>query len=409
MCVPRCFYHDKISRPCIIIAVIAKESAAATDAEQKLRVFMPMGTQTASGSMVKMQELYRKTVFQNRVNLIQLQIFHNHPYIKKILFVLYRLSYHIKIRFVNSPNEGQKSTETSLYNPCFVTRRYAILESKEAINMKLGVFVRFGVDDERRDIRQEFQKLHNYGFSACQLGIVGSTVFSNKEVADIRNACEEFGIEITAVWCLWKGPAIWNFTEGPATLGIVPEAYRQSRIEELKCGCELAVRLGVTDVITHMGFIPENPCTTEYRDVVAAIRYLAEYFRNRGRYLLFETGQETPVTLLRTIEQVGTGNLGINLDTANLIAYGKANPVDALDVFGKYVRNTHMKDGLYPTDGMNLGKEVPIGEGKVDFKAVIEKLKELNYNGPLIIEREIKGERQIKDILAAKSYLEGLL
>lgn len=273
--------------------------------------------------------------------------------------------------------------------------------------MQLGVFVVYRQGET--DIRAEFQKLRDFGFSACQLNIGGGVMFSDEEVAAIRAASEETGIRITAVWCGWEGPAKWNFTEGPATLGIVPTAYRFQRIENLKYGCDFACRLGVTDLITHIGFIPENPNTTEYREVVAAIRYLAEYCKEKGGHLLFETGQETPVTLLRTIEEVGTGNLGINLDTANLILYGKANPVDALDVFGKYVRNTHMKDGLYPTDGLKLGKQVPIGEGKVDFKGVIDKLRELHYQGPLIIEREISGEQQIKDIVAAKSYLEALL
>ena len=64
----------------------------------------------------------------------------------------------------------------------------------------------------------------------------------------------------------------------------------------------------------------------------------------------------------------------MNLDTANLILYGKANPVDALDVFGRYVRGVHAKDGLYPTNGSELGREVPIGEGKVDFPILISKL-----------------------------------
>ena len=180
-------------------------------------------------------------------------------------------------------------------------------------------------------------------------------------------------------------------------------------MQQLMRGCDFAAKLGITDVITHMGFIPENPNTTEYAEVVAAIRNLAEYFKSKGCWLLFETGQETPVTILRTIELVGTENLGINLDTANLILYGKANPVDALDVFGKYVRNTHMKDGCYPTDGISLGKEMPIGQGKVDFPALIQKLKELNYQGPLTIEREISGDQQTKDILEAKAYLESLL
>ena len=97
--------------------------------------------------------------------------------------------------------------------------------------------------------------------------------------------------------------------------------------------------------------------------------------------------------------------MGVNLDTANLILYGKANPVDALDVFGKYVMNIHAKDGLYPTNGHDLGKETRIGDGKVDFKALFIKLHELNYDSYVTIEREIEGEQQTDDIRHAKKYL----
>lgn len=62
------------------------------------------------------------------------------------------------------------------------------------------------------------------------------------------------------------------------------------------------------------------------------MRTVAEHLKKNGQCLLFETGQETPVTMLRCFEAVGTDNLYVNLDTANLILYGKANPADALDV-----------------------------------------------------------------------------
>ena len=270
--------------------------------------------------------------------------------------------------------------------------------------MKLGVFVPLSGDVDER-----FRILKENGFTTCQLNSWDPAKRTDEAAEAVNRAKEKHGIEITAFWCGWEGPAKWTFTEGPATLGIVPPAYRYQRMKNLKDGCDFAVKIGVTDVVTHMGFLPENPSTTEYLDVVAAIRNLAEYFKAKERYLLFETGQETPVTLLRTIEMVGTGNLGINLDTANLILYGKANPVDALDVFGKYVRNVHAKDGLFPTDGTNLGKEVPVGQGKANFPVLIQKLKELGYDGPLTIEREISGEQQVKDIMMAKEYLEALL
>jgi sugar phosphate isomerase/epimerase len=139
------------------------------------------------------------------------------------------------------------------------------------------------------------------------------------------------------------------------------------------------------------------------------VREVAEHCKKNGQYLLFETGQETPVTMLRTFEQVGTDNLGVNLDTANLILYGRANPVDALDVFGKYVRNLHAKDGFYPTNGHDLGREVRLGDGKVDFKGVFQALHALGYDGPVTIEREISGEQQIEDIRYARTYLTDII
>ncbi len=155
-----------------------------------------------------------------------------------------------------------------------------------------------------------------------------------------------------------------------------------------------------------MGFIPENMNDPNYPGIVSALRYICTIMKTRNQNFLFETDQETPVTLLRTIEAVGIGNLGVNLDTANLILYGKANPVDALDIIGKYVMDTHIKEGMYPTSGNTIGVETRVGDGKVDFYNFIKKLKELGYTGPLTIEREIDGDEQIKDIIFAKAYLE---
>ena len=89
--------------------------------------------------------------------------------------------------------------------------------------------------------------------------------------------------------------------------------------------------------------------------------------------------------------------------------YGKANPIDALDIIGEYVRGVHAKDGEYPKNGYKLGEEKPLGEGRVNFPVFISKLKELNYSGALTIEREISGPQQIIDIKRGKRYLEELI
>ena len=274
------------------------------------------------------------------------------------------------------------------------------------IFLKIGTCVYL---HEMDGMEKKFEDLLKQGFDNCQLLSWNPSVWTAENAAAIHAMTKKYGITISAFWCGWEGPSVWNFYEGQQTLGLVPPAYRKVRIKNLCDGADFAKLLGVRSVVTHMGFIPENPNDPQFLPFCDAVRVVAEHCKRNGQYLLFETGQETPVTMLRCFEQVGTDNLGVNLDTANLILYGKANPVDALDVFGSYVMNLHAKDGCYPTNGHDLGAETPIGQGKVDFPALFEKLHALGYDGFVTIEREINGEQQIKDILASKAYLQAII
>jgi len=253
-----------------------------------------------------------------------------------------------------------------------------------------------------------FEHVSQFGLHVCQLCSWDMAHCTREIAATVQREANMAGVRICAMWSGVPGPAEWNFAKGPVTLGLVPPEYRASRVAALKQWADFAAWIGAPAIITHCGFIPENMTDPEFRPVVAAIRDIATHCKKLGLEFWFETGQETPVVLLRTIEQVGTGNLGINLDPANLLMYGKGNPIDALDVFGTYVRNIHIKDGVCPTNGCDLGHEKPIGEGKVNFPLFMCRLKETGFDGDLIIEREISGDQQIKDIRHTIDYLRTL-
>lgn len=261
--------------------------------------------------------------------------------------------------------------------------------------MQLGIIHSLNADAQGN----LFQPVGEYGFAVCQLSCWNSDYCTPEVAARVAREAREANVRVCAVWAGVPGPAVWNFTQGPVTLGLVPKAYRAERIQALKGWADFAAWIGAPAIITHCGFIPENLTDPEYPEVVDAIREVALYCESKGLGFWFETGQETPIVLLRTIQRVGTSNLGINLDPANLILYGKGNPIDALDVLGSYVRNIHVKDGLYPVDGDRLGEEVRAGTGKVQFPAFIRKLKDIGFAGEYIIEREISGEEQRQDIL----------
>ncbi len=271
--------------------------------------------------------------------------------------------------------------------------------------MEIGLIVIF---DDINTLEGKFATLHDNGFQECQLNCWKPALFTQENADKILAWLEKYQLRISAFWCGWEGPAVWDFIDGPLTLGLLPTEFRAMRIQNLCDGGDFAKLLGVTDVATHMGFIPEDPNDPAFGPFCVAVRCVATHLQKNGQYLLFETGQETPVAMLRCFQRVGTDNLGVNLDTANLILYGKANPVDALDVFGSYVRNLHAKDGFYPTDPTKLGKEVLIGQGKVDFPGVFRKLHELGYDGPVTIEQELR-EGRLEDILHSRDYLQSLV
>jgi L-ribulose-5-phosphate 3-epimerase len=250
------------------------------------------------------------------------------------------------------------------------------------------------------------RKVHSFGFPTCQVSV---GMAPRSMAAPLREALEKYQIEATALMTLGSGRMVWDFYEGPLTIGIVPRATRAARIDALKRASDLAKQCGVKAVHTHCGFIPENPNDALYHEAVAAIHDIASYCKANGQTFLMESGQETPITLLRAIEDVGLDNVGVNLDTANLILYDNGEPVGALDVIGTHVRGLHAKDGLYPTNPKKLGEETAIGQGRVNFPALIQGLRKLNYTGPITIEREISGNRQEADIRASKAYLERLI
>lgn len=270
--------------------------------------------------------------------------------------------------------------------------------------LKLGVMASLPKGPE-----EELKNAHDLGLPTCQAVCWDRSLFNDEMAKRLVAASKAYDVEVTTVWVGLPGPSRWNFTEGPVTIGLVPPQYREERVATLKQGADFAKKVGVSTITTHVGFIPESPTNPLYPGLIEALRQVVDYCRVLDLTFCFETGQETPTTLLRTIEDLGGKNLGINLDPANLLMYGRANPVDALDVFGRYVVGVHAKDGEYPTNGRELGVEKPLGEGRVNFPLLVSKLKSLGYTGALTIEREISGPKQIADIKRAIQLLSALV
>ena len=265
--------------------------------------------------------------------------------------------------------------------------------------MRIGIIT--GMDDPGENIR----RVRDFGFDACQ---VSAGEFTAGITGRLKTAFKDNDVFPVSMICHGPGPYVWDFKSGPATIGLVPRQYRAARVARLKQGADICAEAGIPAIHAHFGFIPEYPGDELYIEFVEVMKDLGAYAKKSGIDIYFETGQETPVTLFRAIQDIGTGNLFVNYDTANLILYGKANPVDGLLVLGNYIKSFHIKDGFYPTDPYKLGMEAPIPEGLVDFPKIIAYMKKLNFTGSLVIENEMNSNT--RDYLVnTKKYFESLI
>jgi L-ribulose-5-phosphate 3-epimerase len=267
---------------------------------------------------------------------------------------------------------------------------------------EIGLYIALTADDLEKSVA----RVRQLGFTSVAFYMEDTSL---KTAHALKNAMSAEGVNAAALMTLGPGATEWNFCGGPQTIGLVPRRFRQQRIDALKRASDFAKTCEIPAIETHAGFITENPNDELYAETVKALEDVVDHCRGNRQTFLYHAGQETPTTLVRTIHDVGRENQGIGLDTANLIMYDKGHPFFALDVYGAHLRIVYAKDGVYPTNTRDLGAEVQIGKGAVDFPRFIKKLKQMNFQGPIVIERETSGRQWEEDVKASKIYLEKLL
>ena len=214
----------------------------------------------------------------------------------------------------------------------------------------------------------------------------------------------DLGIELTCVFGGFEGESYADIPTVEKTVGLVPKETRAARLAEMMEISDFASVLGCNVIGLHLGFVPHDTASIDYKSIVKVTRELCDHASNNDQRVHLETGQETAESLLRFIEDTERENLFINFDPANMILYGTGNPIEALQLIGKYVRSVHCKDAMWSDQpGKTWGQEVALGQGQVDVGLYLKTLLEIGYDGPLTIEREIPQDptRQKEEIQIA--------
>jgi L-ribulose-5-phosphate 3-epimerase len=188
------------------------------------------------------------------------------------------------------------------------------------------------------------------------------------------------------------------------TGGIVPDATWNQNLKNIQAAAALAADLGLKLVTFHAGFVPHEPTDPGYSKMLQRLAALAEIFADKGIALGLETGQETAADLAALLGSLDCPNVGVNFDPANMLLYGKGDPIQAVRLLGPWIRQVHIKDANRTIIPGTWGSEVSVGSGEVDWPAFFAALKEMNYTGDFVIEREA-GTQRVADICTAREVV----
>ena len=188
------------------------------------------------------------------------------------------------------------------------------------------------------------------------------------------------------------------------TGGIAPDLTWPKNLKNIQATVEIAAGLGLKLVTFHAGFVPHNPSDSDFTKMLQRLAAVAEIFAAGKMVVGLETGQETAVALAALLGALNHPNVGVNFDPANMLLYGKGDPVQAVRVLASWIQQVHIKDAVRTQTPGKWGNEVAVGAGEVDWPAFFAILEDMNFNGDFVIEREAGSER-VADICRAREVV----
>jgi len=188
------------------------------------------------------------------------------------------------------------------------------------------------------------------------------------------------------------------------TGGVAPDTTWEKNLVNIRESFSIAVALGLNLVTFHAGFVPHDPTAPAFHKMLERLSIISDIFAAENINVGLETGQETAAELAILLESLDCTNLVVNFDPANMILYGKGDPIQALNLLAPWIQQVHIKDALPSSVQGEWGEEVVVGEGDVDWSAFFATLNKINFAGDLVIEREA-GNQRLADINLARRVI----
>ncbi len=209
-------------------------------------------------------------------------------------------------------------------------------------------------------------KIRNLEWTLDYKNIYSNPLFLNKGVKDINYLKKKNSIKIESLTgdCFMQKP-FWKkkFNKYSYILTDVIKACK---------------KVGINKIIVPLvdkGHIDKK---NEFKNLIKICKEHQSYLKKNNQMILFEV-DFLPYKVLHFIKKLDHRFFGINYDIGNS-ASQNYNAFDEIRIYGKYIKNVHIKDRI------KYGKTVRLGYGDADFNCVFETLKKIKYKGKFILQ-----------------------
>ena len=204
-------------------------------------------------------------------------------------------------------------------------------------------------------------------------------------VAEMREHCDKLGLTVRQVHGATVSGKDWDMPDGEAV------AYMNAM--NLRC-VEAAKMLGAEWMVMHPFNLPHDPIYSREKAKNATVAYLAPYIelaKKNGVGIAVENMVDyggrrrrycggDPEELIELVDFIGDPSVGMCIDIGHANNSGVYTP-DFIRMAGARLKCTHVNDNLGDKD-----THMPPFMGTVDWKGVMNALREIDYDGDFSFE-----------------------
>lgn len=194
----------------------------------------------------------------------------------------------------------------------------------------------------------------------------------------LKKSCDQLGLSIPS---MRGGRLFWK------TIPSSDPAERKRAVDHCRFGLEAVARMGGDVLLVVPGEAAAGiPFYDHWKRVIEFTNQCVESARSFGVNIAFEnTEARFPLSIkdwFTLFKEIDDPIVGMYLDVGNILWCESGNPAEWIKELAPWIKRIHFKDS-FPGNCI-----VNILEGAMDWKAVMNAVREINYGGWILVEPE---------------------